>query len=160
MNYRSGVGLEAGPTGRPQPRQSTGARLRSMRYGAAGEWNDPEPADVSIHRLCALAWGVPRTWRRSTVENQEDGSVRLNWTAADDAQVHFVVYLKSSDLRGAELRAGPDGALCGDGTGSSGERVWREARSTVAGHGAADGGTGGEPGGDHSGSGTGIGGTG
>ncbi len=34
----------------------------------------------------------------ASVEGQADGSVHLTWNAADNAQVYFVVYIKSTDL--------------------------------------------------------------
>ena len=34
----------------------------------------------------------------ASVEGQPDGSVHLTWNAADNAQVYFVVYIKSTDL--------------------------------------------------------------
>ena len=34
----------------------------------------------------------------AAVDGQDDGAVRLAWTEAENAQVHFVAYLKSSDL--------------------------------------------------------------
>ena len=39
----------------------------------------------------------PVTNLAATVEGQPPGSVKLTWTAAENAQVHFVVYLKATD---------------------------------------------------------------
>ena len=34
----------------------------------------------------------------ASTAGQDDGAVRLTWTGAQNAQVHFLVYLKTSDL--------------------------------------------------------------
>ena len=39
----------------------------------------------------------PVTNLAATVEGQPPGSVKLTWTAAENAQVHFVVYIKATD---------------------------------------------------------------
>ena len=91
--------------------------LGLMGFGGVAQSLAPEPA--SVGRATNLA--------TSTV-SQQDGSVRLTWTAADDAQVHFVVYLKSSDLEARNFGqvqmvpfAGTEGVISGleGGTGYS-----------------------------------------
>ena len=78
-----------------------------VNYGAVwGSWSDWEtttPRGTAAGMGTALPATEPQSVGRATnlsasTVGQEDGSVRLTWTAADDAQVHFVVYLKSSDL--------------------------------------------------------------
>ena len=57
--------------------------------GFGGSAQSPATEPSSVGRATNLA--------ASTV-GQDDGSVRLTWSAASDAQVYFMVYLKSSDL--------------------------------------------------------------
>ena len=74
--------------------------------GFGGSAQSPATEPSSVGRATNL--------RASTV-GQDDGSVRLTWSAALDAQVYFMVYLKSSDLEARNFGQGPDGALYGDG---------------------------------------------
>ena len=96
--------------------------LGLMGFGGVAQSLAPEPASV----------GRATNLRASTV-SQEDGSVRLTWTAADDAQVHFVVYLKSSDLEARNFGqvqmvpfAGTEGVISGleGGHGLQFHRDW------------------------------------
>ena len=82
-------------------------RWNWVNYGAVwGSWSDwatATPGGTAAGMISGLPATEPSSVGRATnlatsTVSQEDGSVRLNWTAADDAQVYFVVYLKSSDL--------------------------------------------------------------
>ncbi len=86
----------------------TGMRWNWVRdYGAVwgtwSNWRTATPRDATADMGAALPITEPTSVGQVTnlvasTAGQDDGTVRLTWTAAPDAQVHFVVYLKTSDL--------------------------------------------------------------
>ena len=65
-----------------------------------------------------------------SVVGQAEGSVRLTWSQAEDAQVHFVVYAKSDEVNAGNLRQRADRAIRRDRGG--GQTVWKVAHPTVS----------------------------
>ena len=72
-------------------------------WGAWSDWQTATPRGTTADTGAALPVTEPTSVGKaanlvaSTV-GQDDGTVRLTWTGATDAQVHFLVYLKTSDL--------------------------------------------------------------
>ena len=85
----------------------TGMRWNWVNYGPVwgtwSNWASATPRGTTSSTGTQLPTAEPATvgqatdLRASTV-NQGDGEARLAWTAAQDAQVYFVVYLKTSEL--------------------------------------------------------------
>ena len=85
----------------------TGMRWNWVNYGTVwGDftaWQYATPSGTSTSPASRAAQSEPQTVGDVTgfaasVEGQPDGSVHLTWNAADNAQVYFVVYIKSTDL--------------------------------------------------------------
>ena len=98
-------------------------------FGAVwGTWSDWQTATlqgVTADTGAALPATEPTSVGQATnlaasAAEQDDGAVRLTWTGAPDAQVHFVVYLKTSDLTALNVGqaqmapfAGTEGVISG-----------------------------------------------
>lgn len=106
FNGTEGVisGLEGGI---PYHFITIGMRWNWVEYGTVwGSWSEwiATPQGISQPALLSPAPSTePSSVGRVTnltasTDVQEAGAVRLMWTAAENAQVHFVVYLQSADL--------------------------------------------------------------
>ena len=114
----------------------TGMRWNWVEYGRVwGSWSTwvsatPE-GQPSRAGSSSSASSATEPTTVGTVENLETsttgldaGSVRLTWTAAENAQVHFVVYIKSDDLANGnfgDARMAPFAGLEGVITGLAGD---------------------------------------
>ena len=85
----------------------TGMRWNWVNYGAVwgtwSAWATATPLGTTAGTGTQLSAAEPATVGQATnlrasTANQGDGAVRLTWTAAQDAQVYFVVYLKTTEL--------------------------------------------------------------
>ena len=109
-----------------------GMRWNWVNYGTVwgnwSNWQTATPRGTTTDMGAALpateptSVGQAANLRASTV-GQDDGTVRLTWTGASDAQVHFLVYLKTSDLTAlnyGQMRMAPFAGTEGVVTGLEG----------------------------------------
>ena len=89
-----------------------GMRWNWVNYGSVwgtwSNWASATPRGTTSSTGTQLPAAEPATVGQATdlqasTVDQGDGEVRLAWTAAQDAQVHFVVYLKTSDLNARDF---------------------------------------------------------
>ena len=80
-------------------------------FGGAPQGPAPaaEPEPQSVGPVANLA---------ASAEGQDAGAVRLTWTAAENAQVHFIAYLKSSERAAGDMSVARVAAF--DGTETEG----------------------------------------
>ena len=93
--------------GAPYSFTVTGMRWNWINYGTVWgnftAWQHATPSGTATSPASGDARSEPETVGDVTgfaasVEGQPNGSVHLAWNAADNAQVYFVVYIKSTDL--------------------------------------------------------------
>ena len=112
-----------------------GMRWNWVNYGAVwgtwSQWADATPAgSVTVPQPAAQA-AEPDTVGQvanltASTDGQDDGAVRLTWSQAQDAQVHFVVYAKSDEVNAGNYTnaqiapfAGTEGMISGLDGGTS-----------------------------------------